>query len=174
MSDRACEALVWQFEMTWALAERHLLPALTDDMCLWEPAPGAWTVRRVDGVWVPDWSEVEPDPAPATSIAWVSWQIAWWWSETLARAEGGAPPGREGVAWPGSAEGVRAQLRGLAGRWRTVLAGLDAETLARPSVFPWPEARPFAMTVAWVNAELMKNLAEIGAAQRTYLSAHGQ
>jgi hypothetical protein len=174
MTDRALDALRWQFDMTWSLGDKHLLPALTDAMCLWAPAPGAWTVRRVDGAWVADWAGEEPDPAPATTIAWTSWQIAWWWSETLARAAGDPPPGRLGVSWPGSADGVRAQLGDLAGRWGALLAGLEPDDLARPASFPWTDLRPFAVTLAWVNAELMKNLAEIGALQRLYLSAHGR
>ncbi|HEY8573138.1 DinB family protein [Phenylobacterium sp.] len=170
MDDRALEALRWQFEMTWRLAEQHVLPPLTDEMCLWAPAPRAWTVRRVGAEWVADWADAEPDPPPATSIAWIAWQAAWWWSEALARAEGAPPPRREGVRYPGTAEGVRAQLGGLAVRWRTVLASLDAEALARPSTFPWTEPQPFATTVAWVNSELMKNLAEIGLLGRLHLS----
>jgi hypothetical protein len=141
-------------------------------MCLWAPGPGAWTVRRVGGAWVPDWAEVEPDPAPPTTIAWTAWHMAWWWSEALARATGAPPPGRLGVAYPGSAEGVRAQLGALARDWRSVLAGLDAEALGRPSTFPWPEERPFATTVAWVNAELMKNVAEIGVVRHLYRAMH--
>jgi hypothetical protein len=168
MTDPALDALAWQFEMTWALAERHLLPQLTDEMCLWAPAPGAWTVRRVGGEWIADWADAEPDPAPATSIAWLTWQIAWWWSEALARAEGSPPPGRADVGWPGSADGVRAQLAGLADRWRAVLANLDAEALARPVSFPWPDERPFARQAAWAHAELMKNLAEIGLLVRLF------
>ncbi|HRD29153.1 MAG TPA: DinB family protein [Caulobacter sp.] len=171
MTDDALAALRWQFDMTWALAERYHLPALTDAMCLWEPAPGAWTVRPLNGVWTPDWSDVEPAPAPITSIAWTAWHLAWWWSETLARAKGAPPPGRDGVRYPGSADGVRAQLAALAGEWRPLIAGLDAGALARPSTFPWPEPRPFAMTVAWVNAELMKNVAEIGAGVRLFQAA---
>lgn len=159
--DPALDALRWQFGLAWSLAE-HWLPALTDEMCLWDPAPGAWTVRREGGEWVADWAEAEPDPAPTASIAWTAWHIAWWWSEALARAAGRPPPGRPGVRYPGSADGVRAQLHGLAREWRALLADLTTEDLARPSTFPWPDERPFAVTLAWVNAELMKNVAEIG------------
>jgi hypothetical protein len=173
MTDHALDALRWQFDMTWKLAEAWHLPGLTDEICLWEPAPGAWSVRLVDGVWTPDWAEAEPDPVPTTSIAWIGWHLLWWWSEALARAEGSPSPGRDGVRWPGSAQGLREQLSALAERWRAVLAGLDDEGLARPSSFPWSEPRPFAMTVAWVNAELMKNVAEIGAVRHLRLAQPG-
>lgn len=171
VDDRALEALRWQFDMVWALAQVHL-PALTDEMCLWEPGPGAWSVRLVDGAWVADWADEEPAVAPPVSIAWVAWQIAWWWSETLARAAGEPSPGRLGVQYPGSADGVRAQLEALARRWQSLLAGLKGEDLARPSTFPWPDERPFAMTIAWANAELMKNIAEIGVIRHIYQSRH--
>lgn len=154
--------------MTWRLADQHILPGLTDDMCFWEPAPGAWSVRRIDGSWVPDWSDAEPDPAPTTSIAWTAWHLAWWWSETIARARGQPSPGREGVRYPGTANGARAQLSGLATEWKGLIADLGQAALIRPSTFPWPEPRPFAMTIAWANAELMKNIAEIGAVKRLY------
>jgi hypothetical protein len=170
MTDQALDALRWQFDMTWKLAGAWHLPGLTDDMCLWEPAPHAWTVRLKDGAWTPDWADAEPDPVPTTSIAWIGWHLAWWWSEALARAEGSPSPGRDGVRWPGSAEAMRDQLAGLAARWRALLDGLEAEALTRPSTFPWSEPRPLAMTVAWVNAELMKNVAEIGAVRRLYLA----
>ena len=65
MDDPALDALRWQFEMTWRLAAEHVLPGLTDEMCLWTPAPGAWTVRRVDGALIPDWADEEPDPPMA-------------------------------------------------------------------------------------------------------------
>ncbi|MFC7405372.1 DinB family protein [Georgenia alba] len=157
----AREALTWQFDMVWSLAQYHL-PALTDEMCTWEPAPGAWTVRPTDDGWVADWADEEPDPVPAVTIGWVCWHIAWWWSETVARARGEEPPGRTGVRYPGSADGVRAQLTALAEQWREILADLDDAALSRPSTFPWPDERPFATTIAWAHAELMKNVAEIG------------
>lgn len=173
MSGLALEALRLQFDVAWAFAQHHL-PDLTEAMVLWEPAPGAWTVRLADGGWIADWAEREPNPVPATTIAWLAWHIAWWWSEALAAAEDRPSPGRAGVLYPGSAQGIREQLEGLADQWRAGLAGLDDEALARPTVFPWPDARPRAMMVGWAHLELMKNLAEIGAIKHLYLARKGR
>ena len=173
MADLALDALRWQFDMVWALASQHHLPALTDELLLWQPAPSSWTARLVDGVWQHDWSEEEPATPAPPSGAWITWQIAWWWTETLARVHGESGPGPQGVRWPGSADGVRLQLGGLADRWRDLLAGLDAAALARPSTFPWPEPRPFAMTVAWAHGELMKNVAELGVLRLLYQATRG-
>ncbi len=165
--DIALDALRWQFDMTWELAQYHLAP-LTDYECLWQPAHASWTVRLVDGLWEHDWDEAGPATPAPPSIAWITWQIGWWWTEALARVHGEPGPGPQGVRWPGSADGVRAQLTQLADRWRAVLAGLDTAALARPSTFPWPEPRPFAMTLAWAHAELMKNIAEVGVLRHLY------
>lgn len=169
MADSALDALRWQFGLAWRLAE-YWLPTLTDEICLWEPACGAWSVRLREGEWICDWADTEPDPAPIATVAWTAWHIAWWWSETLSRVTGEPPPGRDGVRYPGSADGVRRQLRELSDRWKGLLERLTPEDLERPSTFPWPEPRPFSVTVAWVNAELIKNVAEIGAGVRLYQS----
>ncbi|MGD9704869.1 MAG: DinB family protein [Acidimicrobiia bacterium] len=42
----------------------------------WEPVPDCWTVRYVDGSWVADWQDPDPEPAPITTIAWRCWHIA--------------------------------------------------------------------------------------------------
>ncbi len=61
--------------------------------------------------------------------------------------------------WPGPEKTV-AWLRGLRDEWVTVLDTLD---LTAPSTFPWPDPdKTVGHTVAWVNAELMKNATEIG------------
>jgi len=49
MSSTQIETLRWRFRLTWKLAGQHHLAALTDAACLWEPAPGAWTVRQSRG-----------------------------------------------------------------------------------------------------------------------------
>lgn len=48
--------LLWQFDLTWALADLHLT-ALVEDDFLWEPAALCWTVRPdTAGVWRADWA----------------------------------------------------------------------------------------------------------------------
>ncbi|WP_280504759.1 DinB family protein [Nocardia farcinica] len=156
--------LNWQFELTWAPAEVHL-NALTEDDFLWRPAPVVWTVHRgEDGRWRPDWAEIEPDPMPAPTVAWLSWHIDWWWGTALAHLEGREPTPREQVCWPGTGAAALQRLRALRTAWAAALDASDDATLEAPSAYPWPAEA--GLTVAhladWVNAELLKNVAEIG------------
>lgn len=55
------------------------LEGMTDAEYLWEPAPGAWTVRTLpaDGLVMVDGAGIrEIDPAPVPTIAWRLWHIA--------------------------------------------------------------------------------------------------
>ncbi|AYL36962.1 DinB family protein [Streptomyces fungicidicus] len=156
--------LRWQFELTWSLFEYHLERLEPDDF-LWEPGPHCWTVRRSpDGTWVPDWAETEPDPVPVPTIAWVSWHMGWWWSVTLDHARGHRPRERTEVTWPGEGRATTDWLRTLHAEWLTVLDDLTEADLNATAPFPWPNdpAHTKAHMVAWVNAELMKNVTEIG------------
>ncbi|MES0835648.1 DinB family protein [Nocardiopsis tropica] len=163
MPETPRELLRWQFDLTWSLFEYHLERLEPGDF-LWEPGPLCWTVRRgEDGVWTPDWADTEPDPVPVPTVAWVTWHIGWWWSVTLDHLRGRTPQDREDVVWPGADEAVT-WLRGLRTEWLEALDGLGTEDLDAPAPFPWPPGSGLtvAHTVAWVNAELMKNAAEIG------------
>ncbi|PFG92986.1 DinB family protein [Saccharopolyspora erythraea NRRL 2338] len=156
--------LRWQFELNWSLFELHL-EALEEEDFLWEPAPVVWTVRPgADGVWVPDWAESEPDPIPVPTIGWVTWHIGWWWSVTIDHAQGRAPRDRTEITWPGNGKAAVEWLRGLRDEWLDVLGRLKEADLDAPAPFPWQDdpEKSVAHMVAWVNAELMKNVAEIG------------
>jgi DinB superfamily len=154
----------WQFDLVWALADLHL-SALSDDNVLWEPAPLCWTVRPdAAGVWRPDWADVEPDPLPVPTIAWLTWHIDWWWSVTIDHLTGVTPRDRLDVTWPGSGAAAVSRLRALATQWRELVLSLGPDDLARSSAFPWDAdaGRTVAHTVLWVNVELTKNISEIG------------
>ncbi len=151
-----------QFDLACKLADYHLA-RLTDAACLWEPGPGSWTVRRgADGIWRPDWSDVEPDPAPPVTIGWLSWHLFWWWRGAIAAVREAPRVRRGDVVWPGSADSVRTEFAKISNDWRALLSSLSDDDLARPLTFLWPEPRPLWNTLAWVNMELMKNVAEIG------------
>lgn len=69
--ESTCVALLkQQLRITWMLAE-EVLAGLTQEEALWVPSPDSYTVRQLQGIWVADWAEPEPNPAPPTSIAWV-------------------------------------------------------------------------------------------------------
>ena len=156
--------LRWQFDLAWSLLEHHLNRLEPGDF-LWQPAPGCFTVRpTADGVWVADWADPEPDPPPNPTIAWLIWHIGWWWTVTIEHVQGRTPPDRSDVIWPGDGASAVAWLRSLRPQWLAALDLLFEADLEAIAPFPWqnnPE-RTVAHMVAWVNAELMKNAAEIG------------
>ncbi|MFC7326725.1 DinB family protein [Marinactinospora rubrisoli] len=166
--------LRWQFEFTWSLFEYHLERLEPEDH-LWEPAPLCWTVRQgADGVWRPDWDEAESDPVPVPTIAWVTWHIGWWWSVALDHVQGREPRDREAITWPGTGPATAAWLRGLRAEWLTVLDRLTDADLDGPAPFPWQDDS--GMTIAhmagWVNAELMKNITEVGQLRLLRAASH--
>ncbi|MFI1016111.1 DinB family protein [Streptomyces sp. NPDC020965] len=164
MSLPRCDLLRWQFELTWSLFEYHLERLEPGDF-LWEPAAECWTVRQdAEGRWVPDWAETEPDPVPVPTVGWVSWHLGWWLSVATDQVCGRTPRERADIVWPGPGDSTVEWLRGLREAWLNGLDQLTEADLDRPSMLPWgndPE-RTVAHTVTWVNAELMKNVAEIG------------
>ncbi|MEU6301604.1 DinB family protein [Streptomyces chartreusis] len=164
MTDSQRDLLRWQFDLTWALFEYHLERLRPEDF-LWEPGPVCWTVRPSgDGTWVPDWAETEPDPVPVPTIAWLSWHIGWWWTVTTDHLQGRPARERTDVTWPADGEATITWLRDLRTDWLTALDGLDPADLTATAPFPWPmdPQHTIAHMIGWVNAELMKNAAEIG------------
>ena len=163
MPTPALDLLRFQFDLAWSLFEYHLERLQPEDF-LWEPVELCWSLRPADdGSWVPDWSDAEPDPVPVPTIGWLTWHLGWWWSVALDHAEGRAPRDRSEVAWPGPGAAV-SWLRELCTLWRGALQSLTEEDLARTAAFPWGDDAGYSVShmVAWVNAELMKNVAEIG------------
>ncbi|MEU8247390.1 DinB family protein [Nonomuraea sp. NPDC048916] len=159
-----CDLLRWQFDLIWSLFDYHLERLESEDF-LWEPASPCWTVRQdANGTWEPDWAEAEPEPLPIPTIGWVSWHIGWWWSVTIDHLQGRVPRERTQISWPGDGNAAIAWLRGLRQDWLTVLDRLTDADLDATAPFPWHNdtEHTVAHTVGWVNAELMKNIAEIG------------
>ena len=74
------ELLLSQLTWHWEYQLRPRLDGLTDDEYLWEPVEGMWSVRPRGearsaaplggGAMLMDFERREPDPAPATTIAW--------------------------------------------------------------------------------------------------------
>ncbi len=158
------DLLRWQFDLTWSLLELHLQRLEPEDF-LWEPAPRCWTLHPgVDGSWVPDWEDPEPDPAPIPTIAWVTWHIGWWWTVAIDHAQGHAPRDRGEISWPGDGTATVGWLRELHREWLAALDQLTDTDLDATAPFPW-QGQPDRMAahmIGWVNSELMKNTAEIG------------
>ena len=160
----ARHAALAQFDLIWTFAELHF-DALQEDDFLWRATELSWTVHRDEsGVWQPDWADTEPDPIPVPTIAWLTWQITWWWSTALDDLSGAPHRMREDVTWPGTGAESIAAIRALAARWRDRLIKLTEDDWRTPSAFPWTAdaGRTFADSVLWVNVELTKNVSEIG------------
>ncbi|WP_066365565.1 DinB family protein [Herbidospora mongoliensis] len=169
--------LRWQFDVSWSLTELNL-EKLTDEECVWEPAPGSWSVRpRPDGTWSADWAMPEPDPAPMTSVGWVMWHVGFWWDHAYSHTFGDAyTSGKtldfaESAAvtpWPGDAEAGVAWLTACRQRWIEALDSLTDDDLDATSRSDWfaGGGLPLGHVLAWVNIELMKNAGEIGLLRR--------
>ncbi|MFD5316492.1 DinB family protein [Streptomyces sp. NPDC127098] len=170
------ELLTNQLDMVWSLFEYHL-PALDDDACRFEPTPDSWTVRQdAAGRWVADWQVPEPEPAPATSIGWLTWHIGYWWTTALGHCFRDGAPDREDITWPGDAASATDWLRGLKDDWRTALQSLtdaDLDSTERTRTLPWGEGMRLVDIAGWVNFELAKNVSEIGYVLRLHAAAAG-
>ena len=166
MSDATPDYLLRQFDTAWKLTSIHLDGLSTAD-CLWRPARcGLHVHQAVDGRWMADWPTHERYDMGPPSIAWLTWHICFWWSMMLDHSFGDATLTRESVAWPGSAEGVRAEIDRLASTWLSVLNRTTSAELRITEQTRWPfRDRPFGDLIAWANMELTKNAAEIGYAR---------
>ena len=86
---------------------------------------------------------------------------------TLDHCTGAGALAREEVFWPGAEQSL-ATLRTLHERWLLFLDALESEDLDSGELTRWPfsDRRPFVHVIAWVNIELMKNVAEISLLRR--------
>ena len=167
--DGARPYLTRQFDTAWKLTTCHL-DGLTTAECLWRPAnTGLHVHGGEDGHWRPDWPTHERYDLGPPSIAWLTWHLVFWWSMVLDHSSGQATLAREDVTWPGTADGVRAEVTRLAAEWQAVLERLTEDDLKSTQRANWPfRDRPFGDVLAWVNVELTKNAAEIGYARFLY------
>lgn len=145
------------------------LEGLTDEEFLWEPAPGAWTVRRTeDGRTRPtsesSWWNPTPDVEPPRTLAWSMGHLG---SGVLVRADWlvGEHELLDVANWPIAAEEAIPFLRDGLGAWRSGLDQMsdeDLDTVGR-SAFPHgldPQL-PLLDIVWWVNKELLWHATEI-------------
>lgn len=165
--------LTKQLETGWSLLDYHLTD-LGDDECLWRPDGQGAHVWEDGGVWRAEWPETEAYSAGSPSIAWLTWHIGFWWSMVLDHSFGTGSLERSDVVWPGRASAAAAWLAGLRDEWIAAAGGLGDAELASPERTRWPfRGRPFYQLSAWLNLELMKNAAEIGACRFRYATRTG-
>lgn len=130
-----------------------------------EPSSNVTRLRMRDGDHYGDLPDEESDSIPDAAIGWLLWHMEWWWANAVAGARGGARQDPGSVTWSGSLSASRQRLTVLHDEWQEIVTKteLDAMCLA-----PWPTPQPLATIAAWVNVELMKNVAEIGQLLRLY------
>jgi hypothetical protein len=161
-----------QLGIAWQLTSYHL-QGLSTEECLWRPASRGLHVHRGDsGLWQADWPQDEGYSLGPSSIAWLTWHLGFWWSMALDHNFGSGTLVREDVHWPGDADGVRAWIAGLHGRWAELLSHTTDAELESSDHVRWPFAdRSLGDLFAWANVELTKSAAEIGYAR--FLHASG-
>jgi hypothetical protein len=164
-----------QFGVAWQLTEYHLESLKTQE-CLWRPAAcGLHVHRQADGSWRADWPEKETYDLGPSSIGWLTWHLGFWWSMALDHNFGDGRLSRDGIPWPGDAEGVRAWVGGLKAQWEAILSRSSDLELASTAQVRWPfQGRPLGDLFAWANTELTKSAAEIGYARFLYAGTHPQ
>jgi hypothetical protein len=160
------------------LTER--LQGLTDEEYLWEPAPGAWSVREVNGRATPDAEVWAPNGSEATPPRTLAWSISHLGAGSLTRADylvGSHSLKDSDLSWPLTADdGVRFMKKGL-DAWRNGLATMtdkDLDTVGR-SAYPGgldPEL-PLIEIVWWVNKELLFHSGEIWFVRDLYAARKG-
>lgn len=171
MASERLAPLLAQLDTSWEmLAER--LEGVTDDEFLWEPAPGAFTVRRDGEAWVRDEREPKKGFGSVRTIAWLTGHVG---EGCLLRAEyttGDHRLTERDVQWPGTAaEGLAFMNDGIRA-WRDGLATLtdeDALTVGR-SQYPGGLDRDLRLIdiVWWQNRELIHHGAEMAVLRDLY------
>src|ERR1051325_4195881 len=131
MNDDVKQAVLEQLGWHWEAQLRPGLEGLTDDEYFWEPAPGCWSVRDVDGRWQPEREKVDPPP-PFTTIAWRMCHIG----EVLgARASfhfGDRGWDERTVVWPRTAGDALAFVDEAWEAWRVGVLALPTDRLLTP------------------------------------------
>ncbi|WP_380163722.1 DinB family protein [Jannaschia sp. R86511] len=168
------ELLPDQLSWHW---EHHLRPRLAglgDEEYLWEPAPGAWSVRPRGTSTAPvqagagdltiDFAFPEPDPPPVTTIAWrLAHVVVGVLGERVASHFGGPATGYESHHYAGDAARALEQLDEAYARWDAGVRSLGAAGLARrcgPAEGPFA-ASPMAELVLHINREVIHHGAEV-------------
>jgi hypothetical protein len=151
------------------------LDGLTDEEYLWEPVPGAWTLRRdTGGHWYLE-GEREPrppDPAPVTTIAWRVGHLA---GSALAGL-GGRLFGTAGpIELAGTVDELPAFLAAAYHRWRPGMVALDEDgwmVRLGPAFGPYADANRLDMALH-VFDEVVHHGAEVALLRDLYRARFG-
>ncbi len=173
--------LLDQLEWHWANQLRPRLEGLTDEEYLWEPAPGAWSLRPRAAATTPmasgggdlvlDYALPEPEPSPVTTIAWRLGHIT---VGVLAMRSashfGRQPTDYQTHVWAPTAAEALAQLDEEHDRWVDGVRSLGEDGLAHPcgpAEGPFAEL-PMAALVLHIHRELIHHGAEVALLRDLY------
>jgi hypothetical protein len=173
--------LLEQLTDHWDLQVRRPLDDLTDDEYLWEPGPGAWSIRPRNearpamsagaGELVAEFDFPAPEPPPITTIAWrLGHVIVGVFANRNAAHFGGPPSSYETTEWSGTAKGALAQLDDAYAGWVAGVRTLDEARLAQPvgpSEGPYAE-HSYAALVLHIHREAIHHMAEVALLRDLY------
>lgn len=174
--------LIEQLDWHWRVHLRPRFEGLTDDEYLWEPVPGMWSIRPRgtskapisfgSGDFTADYEEPEPDPVPATTIAWrLAHMQVGVFGMRVAGHFGGKPIEYETYDYPGDAATALARLDAIYAEWLAGVRGLGAEGLRRPCgppEAPYFDREPMAALVLHINREALHHSAEVALLRDLY------
>lgn len=135
-------ALRAQVEAHWTSQLRPRLDGLTDDEYFWEPAPGAWSIRRRTPTpddknaseFVTDFAVPPPEPPPVTTIAWrLGHLIVVVLGMRAMTRFGGPPVDFTSFPFAGTANEALAQLDDAYQAWTDGVRALGADGIASPA-----------------------------------------
>ncbi|MEA4925880.1 MAG: DinB family protein [Syntrophomonadaceae bacterium] len=163
--------LIEQLEIAWKLFEYHT-ENLSDTECYHKQSEKSLCVFNDNGKLRGDFPETESYEIGLPTIAWVLWHIIFWWSSAINYSFADGSLTKDDVFYPGTVNAAVEKITALKTEWvKGIMSMTDKDLLSSERAkFPFAD-RPFYEIAAWLNLELMKNAAEIGAARFVYNSS---
>ncbi|AKU17946.1 DinB family protein [Luteipulveratus mongoliensis] len=170
-----------QLGFSW-LVLSGALDDLSDEEWAWEPAPGAWSVRRRDGAqpadhlvgageWVMEWPPDDGSDGRTRTIAWLIAHLTEAFFERYEHTFGGHEKRRDSVDFASNAQDAVAALTRQIDAWQQAIADLDEEqvfTVGLSQATEIDQAAPFGHLVLHMNRELIAHGAEISVLRDLY------
>ena len=162
------DEILFQLNIAWELFLYHCKD-LSEKEAMWCKTASGLQIQNVDGEWVSDWPDTEEYRIGPSSIAWTLWHILYWWKSTLSASKKNQIIEKEDVKWLGSVDLVIKEIEHCHDEWVDFIGSLSDHELQSTDLCRWPfENQSMCSLALWLNVELMKNAAEIGAARFLY------